>query len=130
MARFIERSSHDWVGTVWKSAVFVAIVGFAIAVVYPSRGFLWTFLIIMAGLWGYVSLMSRKTGYRCGNCGKAFQVPTMVNFFTTSAVGKNPDGTYYSFKQLTCPYCGQRTNARLVKRAEPAEGAGSGRLLK
>ena len=130
MARFIERTKYDWWTTMWKSAIFIAIVVFAIVVVYPWRGFLWTFLIIMAGLWMYVSLMSRRTGYRCGSCGKAFQVPTMVNFFTTSAVGKNPDGTYYSYKQLSCPYCGKRSKARLVKRADTVEGAGSGKLLR
>lgn len=130
MARFIERSSHDWVATLWKSAVFIGVVVFAVVVVYPWRGFLWTFLLVLAGLWMYVSLLSRNTGYRCASCGKAFQVPTMVNFLSTSAVGKNRDGTYYSYKRLTCPHCGKRTKARFVKRAEMTEGAGSGRLLK
>jgi DNA-directed RNA polymerase subunit RPC12/RpoP len=130
VARFIERSSYDWWGTIWKSVVFVGVIIVAIAVVYPWRGLLPTVFVIFAGLWMYVSLMSRKTGYRCGNCGKAFQVPTFINFFTASAVGKNPDGTYFSYKQLTCPHCGKRSKARLVKRAEMGEGAGSGRLLK
>jgi DNA-directed RNA polymerase subunit RPC12/RpoP len=130
VARFIERSSYDWWGTIWKSAIFVVVIIVAIFVVYPSRGVLPTVLIILASVWVWVSLMSRKTGYRCGNCGKAFQVPTTVNFFTASAVGKNPDGTYYSYKQLTCPHCGKRSKARLVKRAEAVRGAGTGKLLK
>ena len=66
-----------------------------------------TFLLILAGLWMYVSLVSRRSGYRCDKCGRAFQVPTTVNFFTASSVGKNPDGTYYSYKTLTCPHCGK-----------------------
>jgi DNA-directed RNA polymerase subunit RPC12/RpoP len=130
VARFVDRSKYDWWDTTWKLTIFVAIVVFAVAVVYPWRGFLPTFLLIMAGLWMYVSLVSRKSGYRCAKCDKAFQVPTTVNFFTSSQVGKNPDGTYYSYKTLTCPYCGERTKARLVKRVGADTAIGSGKLLK
>ncbi len=129
MARYIERTSYDWWSTIWKLAVFVGLIVFAILVIYPWRGFLPTFLIVMASLWMYISLVSRGSGYRCASCGKAFQVPTSINFFTTSNVGKNPDGTYYSSKNLTCPHCGKRTKARLVKRAE-VRGAGTGKMLK
>ena len=130
VARFIERTRHDWFNTLWKLGVFVAIVLFAIFVIYPWKGFLPTFILIAAGLWMYISLVSRKSGYVCAKCGKAFQVPTTVNFFTTSAVGKNPDGTYYSYKNLTCPSCGQQSKARLVKRVGAATAKGSGRMLK
>jgi len=130
LARYIERTRHDWWTTLWKLAVFVAVVLVAITVVYPWRGFWPTFLLIMAGLWMYVGLLSRASGYRCGNCRRAFQVPTTVNFFTASAVGKNPDGTYYSYKTLTCPHCGKRTRARLVKRTDAQAVKGTGRLLK
>ncbi len=130
VARFIERTRHDWFSTLWKLGVFVAIVLFAIFVIYPWKGFLPTFILIAAGLWMYISLVSRKSGYVCAKCGKAFQVPTTVNFFTTSAVGKNPDGTYYSYKNLTCPSCGQQSKARLVKRVGAATAKGSGRMLK
>ena len=129
MARFVERGRYDWWGTVWKLAVFVGVIVFAATVIYPWRGFLPTFLLLMAGLWVFVSLMSRSSGYRCAKCGRVFQVPTTVNYFTSSAVGKNPDGTFYSYKRLTCPHCGKRSKARLVKRAEAA-GAGTGNLLK
>ena len=44
--------------------------------------------------------------------------------------GKNPDGTYYSYKTLTCPNCGKRTKARVVKRVDRVAGTGSGKLLK
>lgn len=130
MARFIERTRYDWWGTFLKLSLFVGIILFAILVLYPWRGFLPTFLLIMAGLWMFVGLMSRKAGYVCAECGKAFQVPTTINFFTGSGVGKNPDGTYYSFKNLTCPYCGKRSKARLVKRVGQETAKGSGQLLK
>ena len=45
-------------------------------------------------------------------------------------VGKNPDGTYYSYKNLTCPYCGKQSKARLVKRVGAEIAKGSGRMLK
>jgi fatty-acid desaturase len=130
LARFIERTKYDWWSTTWKLAIFVAVVLFALLVVYPWRGFLPTFLVILTGLWVFVGLVSRSSGFRCDKCGRAFQVPTAINFFTASAVGKNADGTYYSYKTLTCPHCRQSTKARLVKRVDPQAAKGSGRLLK
>jgi predicted RNA-binding Zn-ribbon protein involved in translation (DUF1610 family) len=130
VARFVERTHHDWFSTIWKLAIFVAVILLAILVVYPWKGFLPMFILILAGLWMYISLISRSSGYVCGKCGKAFQVPTTVNFFTQSAVGKNPDGTYYSYKNLTCPSCGQQSKARLVKRVGARQAQGSGRMLK
>jgi DNA-directed RNA polymerase subunit RPC12/RpoP len=130
VARFVERSQHDWFSSIWKLAIFVGIILLAILVVYPWKGFLPMFILIIAGLWMYISLVSRSSGYLCGKCGKAFQVPTTVNFFTTSAVGKNPDGTYYSYKNLTCPHCGKQSKARLVKRVGAETAKGSGRMLK
>jgi DNA-directed RNA polymerase subunit RPC12/RpoP len=130
VARYVERTQYDWFSTFWKLAVFVVVIVLALAVVYPWKGILPTVILILAGLWMYISLVSRSTGYRCAKCGKAFQVPTTVNFFTQSAVGKNPDGTYYSYKNLTCPHCGQPSKARLVKRVGAREAQGSGRMLK
>ncbi len=130
MARFVERSKYDWWSTLWKLLIFVAIIVFAMVVIYPWRGFLPTLLLILAGLWMYISLVSRKSGYLCDKCDKPFQVPTTINFFTTSSIGKNPDGTYYSYKTLTCPNCGKRTKARVVKRVDRVAGTGSGKLLK
>lgn len=129
MARYIERNRYDWWATIWKLLVFLGFIGFAVFVVYPWRGFLTTFVLILASLWLYVSLMTKNFGYRCASCGKVFRVPTLVNFLTSSSVGKNRDGTYYSYKNLTCPHCGKRTKARLLKRAD-AKGAGTGNMLR
>ncbi|NLE21378.1 MAG: hypothetical protein GX624_01150 [Actinobacteria bacterium] len=130
MARYVDRNKYDWFGTIWKLAVFLGVILLAILVVYPWKGFWPTFIMILAGLWMYIGLVSRSTGYVCGKCGKAFQVPTTVNFFTSSAIGKNPDGTYYSYKNLTCPHCGRQSKARLVKRVGAREARGSGRMLR
>jgi hypothetical protein len=126
MARFIPRQA-DWWDTTWKFLLFVAVIVVAITVIEPRRGMLWTILLIMAGLWMFIYLMSVKSGYRCGNCGRTFQVSTMVNFFTVSQMGKNEDGTYYSYKKLTCPHCHKTSKARLMKLSE---SKGSGKLLK
>jgi DNA-directed RNA polymerase subunit RPC12/RpoP len=129
LARFIERSTRDWWTTTWKLALLIAMLAFAVLVIYPWRGFLATFLVIIVTIWTYVSFGARKSGYRCAKCGRVFQVPTAVNFFTMSAMGKNPDGTYYSYKELTCPHCHKRSKARVVKRAELDRRA-TGKLLK
>jgi hypothetical protein len=130
VARFVERNQHDWFSTIWKLAIFVAVIFVAIRFVLPWKGWFPTVILILAGLWMYISLISRTSGYVCGKCSKAFQVPTTVNFFTASSVGKNPDGTYFSYKNLTCPHCGQQSKARLVKRVGAQQAKGSGRMLK
>ena len=130
MARFIERTRYDWWNTTWKLAVFVLLIVFALLVVYPWRGWFPTLLMVVLSLWLYIRLMSQRTAYRCANCGNVFQVPTTVNFFSTSSMGKNPDGTYYSAKKLTCPRCGKVTKARLLKRADARTAQGTGRMLK
>jgi hypothetical protein len=126
VARLIPRQS-DWWGTTWKLLLFLAVILFAITVIEPRRGMFWTILIIMAGLWMFISLMSQKGGYKCGSCGRTFQVPTIVNFFTVSQMGKNEDGTYFSYKKLTCPHCHKTSKARLMK---VSTSKGSGKLLK
>lgn len=126
----MERTRYDLWSTIWKLLVFFGFVVIALTIVRPRYGLVLTVLVILAGLWTYVSLVSRGTGYRCGKCGKVFQVPTAVNFFTVSQVGKNPDGTYYSYKPLTCPHCGKRSMARVVKRADERAARGTGRMLR
>jgi len=126
VARFIPRQT-DWWGTTWKLLFFLAVIVFAIAVIEPRRGVFWAILFIVGGLWVFVSLVSTKTGYRCAHCGHNFQVPTTVNFFTPSHMGKNDDGTFYSYKKLTCPHCHKVSKARLMKLSK---SKGAGKLLK
>jgi len=130
LARYIERTKYDWWSTTWKLAVFILLIVFAVAVILPARGWFWTSVLVLLSLWLYVRLMTQRTAYKCANCGNVFQVPTTVNFFTTSSMGKNPDGTYFSAKRLTCPKCGKVTKARVLKRADARAARGSGRLLK
>jgi predicted RNA-binding Zn-ribbon protein involved in translation (DUF1610 family) len=130
LARYIERTKYDWWSTTWKLAVFILLIVFAVAVILPSRGWVWTSVMVLLSLWLYVRLMTRRTAYKCADCGNVFQVSTAVNFFTTSSMGKNADGTYFSAKKLTCPKCGKVTKARVLKRADAQAAKGSGRLLK
>ena len=118
MARFTERGRHDYVRTIGQIAALVIGIAFALIVLRPRSGTIVTVLFLIALFWVITSLFSRAAGYRCAGCKRVFRVPTTVNFFTPSGVAKNPDGTYYSWKSLTCPHCGKRTRARLVKRAD------------
>lgn len=118
MARFRERNVRDYWRTIGATVLLVAGVLFALLVLRQRTPTLVLVLFLLALFWAVVSLLSRSNGYRCANCRKIFRVPTTVNFFTPSGVAKNPDGTYYAWKSLTCPHCGKRTKAKVVKRAD------------
>jgi hypothetical protein len=118
LARFRERTVQDWWRTIGLLVILVAGVWFSLAVLRPKSGTLITVLFLIALFWFVVGMFSRKYAYRCANCGKVFRVPTTVNFFTPSGVAKKPDGTYFPWKSLTCPHCGQRTKARVLKKAD------------
>ena len=103
--------------------------GFVMFLIEPRYGMGYAVLLLLVLILLLVRAYATGYRYRCANCGKVFQVPTTVNFLTSSSVGKNADGTFFSYKQLTCPHCGKRTKARLLKRAE-AKGAGTGSMLR
>jgi hypothetical protein len=118
MARFTEKGRHDYVRTIGMFAALVVGVTFALVVLRPRSGTVLTVIFLIALFWFVTSFFSRANGYRCANCKRVFSVPVTVNFFTPSGVAKNPDGTYYAWKSLTCPHCGKRTRARVLKRAD------------
>lgn len=124
MARYRERLYTDWKRTMFQLAFFAGLVLFAIFVIEPRRGAVWALLFVVGGSWIMAGLFLRNNAYRCGKCKRIFRPPTSVNFVTPSAVGKNPDGTYYSYKTLTCPHCGTRGKARIVTRGEMKKGSG------
>lgn len=96
------------------------VAGFAFSVImvvlfiYPWGGWLPSVLVMLATTFMLVRAYSLGYRYRCGNCGRGFRVPLLVDLFTMSAIGKNPDGTYFNWKSLTCPNCGQRSKAVVV----------------
>jgi hypothetical protein len=118
LARFIERSWRDYVRTIGLVVSLVIGVVFALLVLRSRAGTVVTVIFLVAFFWFMTSLFSRASGYRCASCKRVFRVPTTVNFFTPSGVAKNADGTYYAWKSLTCPHCGKRTKARVLKRAD------------
>jgi hypothetical protein len=107
----------------------LVVAGFAVSVilvvlyVYPRVGWFPSLLIMAAVTLMLVRAYSLGYRYRCGNCGRGFRVPLIVDLFTMSAVGKNPDGTYFNWKSLTCPHCGQVSKAVVVHSpvADPGE---------
>jgi hypothetical protein len=124
MARYRERLSGDWRATTLQFALLAAMVVFALVVIEPRRGTFWAVAFVVAGAWTMTALFHRRNAYRCSHCKRVFQVPTAVNFVTPSAVGKNRDGTYYSYKKLTCPLCGHKGQARVVTRGDMTRGGG------
>ena len=98
----------------------LVVAGFAFAlltvilVIYPWGGLLPSALVMVATTIMLVRAYSLGYRYRCGACGKGFRVPLVVDVLTMSGIAKNPDGTYYNWKSLTCPHCGERSKAVVV----------------
>ena len=93
-----------------------------ILIIYPRYGWLYSLLLMVIVTFMLVRAYSMGYRYICANCGRAFKVPLVVDFLTFSGMGKNPDGTYHTWKSLTCPHCGRRTRAVAV-RVETVAGA-------
>jgi len=83
--------------------------------IYPRYGLAFSLLIMLLLAVMLVRSYAMGYRYRCANCGHLFKVPLLVDFLTFSGMGRNPDGTYHTWKSLTCPSCGKRTRAIAVK---------------
>jgi DNA-directed RNA polymerase subunit RPC12/RpoP len=94
--------------------------------IYPRLGLIPSLLLGLVVTVTVVRAYSLGHSYRCANCGHVFRVPLMVDFFTASGIGKNPDGTYHNWKSLTCPECGERSRAVSVRRAPGDESTRDG----
>jgi len=109
----------------------LVIFGFAVAfamvilLVYPKYGLAFSLLIMLVLMVFLVRAYAMGYRYRCASCGHVFKVPLLVDFLTFSGMGRNRDGTYHTWKSLTCPSCGWRTRA-VVVRADADETAGAG----
>ena len=99
----------------------LVIFGFAVAfamvilLVYPKYGLAFSLLIMLVLMVFLVRAYAMGYRYRCASCGHVFKVPLLVDFLTFSGMGRNRDGTYHTWKSLTCPSCGRRTRAVAVK---------------
>ena len=118
MARFRQFNVHDYWRHIGAVLLLAGGIVFAFTVLVERTPVIFVVLFFIALIWTIVSMFSRNYGYQCQKCKKVFRVPTTVNFFTPSGIGKNPDGTYYPWKSLTCPYCGARTKAKTLKKAD------------
>jgi predicted RNA-binding Zn-ribbon protein involved in translation (DUF1610 family) len=108
----------------------LVIFGFAVAfamvilLVYPKYGLAFSLLIMLVLMVFLVRAYAMGYRYRCASCGHVFKVPLLVDFLTFSGMGRNRDGTYHTWKSLTCPSCGQRTRAVVVRAdADPGTDA-------
>ena len=89
----------------------------------PRYGWPFSLLLMLIVTIMLVRVYSMGYRYRCANCGAVFKVPLAVDFLTFSGIGKNSDGTYHTWKSLTCPSCGRRTRAVAVRVETVDEGA-------
>jgi predicted RNA-binding Zn-ribbon protein involved in translation (DUF1610 family) len=110
----------------------LVVLGFAVAfamvmlLVYPRYGLAFSLLIMLILAVFLVRAYALGYRYRCANCGHVFKVPLLVDFLTFSGMGRNRDGTYHTWKSLTCPSCGQRTRAVAMRVGPDETGGGDG----
>jgi hypothetical protein len=103
-------------------------LGFAVAFamvtlfIYPRYGLAFSLFIMFLLTIMLVRAFSRGYLYRCLNCGHKFKAPLLVHYLTFSGMGRNPDGTWNTWKSLTCPSCGKRTRAVAIK-AQPGQAS-------
>jgi hypothetical protein len=113
-----EGTNRPGFSSVLRKLLVVAGFAFSVIVVilfiYPWGGWLPSALVMLATTVMLVRAYSLGYRYRCGSCGKGFRVPLLVDLFTMSGIAKNPDGTYYNWKSLTCPNCGEISKAVVV----------------
>jgi len=113
-----EHTNRPGLSSVLRKLLVVGGFAFAlltvILIIYPWGGLLPSVLVMLATTIMLVRAYSLGYRYRCGACGKGFRVPLVVDVLTMSGIGKNPDGTYYNWKSLTCPHCGERSKAVVV----------------
>jgi hypothetical protein len=104
-------------------AGFGVAFGFVMLFINPHYGLLYSVLIMLLLTLLLVRAYATGYRYRCAHCGRVFTVPLLVDFLTFSGMGRNPDGTYHTWKSLTCPSCGRRTRAMAVT-VRPTESDG------
>ena len=103
---------------------FAVAFGMVMLLVYPKYGLAFSLLLMLILAIFLVRAFGMGYRYRCANCGHVFKVPLLVDFLTFSGMGRNRDGTYHTWKSLTCPSCGRRTRA-VVVRAPSDESSGA-----
>ena len=89
--------------------------GFVMFLIEPRYGMGYAVLLLLVLILLLVRAYATGYRYRCANCGNIFKVPLLVDFLTFSGMGRNADGTYHTWKSLTCPKCRQRTRAVAIK---------------
>ena len=116
-------SARESLGRILTAVGFVVAFVLVILFIRPRYGLAFSVFILVLLTIMLVRAFSRTYLYRCANCGHLFKAPWVVHYLTFSGMGRNPDGTYHTWKSLTCPNCGQRTRAVGVRQqpgqAEP-----------
>jgi hypothetical protein len=125
----VNPSFRDVLRRVLVVAGFGVAFAFVMLFIYPHYG--WPYSLLIMLLLSFLLVRAYATGYRyrCAHCGNVFKVPLLVDYLTFSGMGRNPDGTYHTWKSLTCPSCGRRSKCIAVK-VRQGEGDTGGDLYK
>jgi DNA-directed RNA polymerase subunit RPC12/RpoP len=115
-------SFREVVGRLLTALGFAVAFAMVILFIYPRYGLAFSVFIMLLLSVMLVRAFSRTYSYRCANCGHEFKPPLLVQYLTFSGMARNPDGTYHTWKSLTCPSCGKRTRAVGVKMARGEAG--------
>jgi DNA-directed RNA polymerase subunit RPC12/RpoP len=111
MVSYREVTKEDEItGLIYVGLFLVILLGGALLLL-PSYWYVWVFIIV-AGIGGLVAWSTRNFGYRCGNCGKEFEISWHANFYSPH-IGFSARSAK---KYVKCPHCGQWSWATVLKK--------------
>lgn len=110
VTRYAEPARKDYTTTFIYIALFAVVIAASALLFLPHRWYVWG-AIIVVGIYLLVSYDARNTGYRCANCGNAFEISVATDLVSPHGIG----GTG-GWKYLKCPECGRRSRAAVLKK--------------
>lgn len=111
---FMKPDSRDWLNTLIRIALYIALLALAGIYVLPRFPILF-FVLVVVGLLLLVRWHNTSFGFQCKKCGNEFEISTLLNLVSPHGVWSDQEGKY-AWKWLRCPQCKKFSAARVIKK--------------